>query len=123
MLTSRLTELLEPFDSASLCLSKGIGAPLGSALVGSKEMIERARWFRKMFGGGVRQVGMASAAADLALTNIFPRLAGTHALARRLEEGLKQAGCRILAPVHTSMVSLMTSVINSQIRYSLIHLL
>jgi threonine aldolase len=102
-----MTELVAPFDSASLCLSKGIGSPIGSVLVGSKEMIDRARWFRKMFGGGVRQIGMCTAAADYALTNIFPRLAGTHALAKRLASGLKEAGCEIIAPVDTSMVCLI----------------
>ncbi|RSH80143.1 Threonine aldolase [Saitozyma podzolica] len=99
-----LTDLLEPFDSASLCLSKGIGAPIGSAIVGTKEFIDRARWFRKAFGGGIRQSGGIAAAADYAITHHFPRLAGTHALARRLQEGLKELGCDILAPVETNMV-------------------
>ncbi|GFZ43091.1 low-specificity L-threonine aldolase [Saitozyma sp. JCM 24511] len=101
---SSLTDLLEPFDSASLCLSKGIGAPIGSAIVGTKEFIDRARWFRKAFGGGIRQSGGIAAAADYAITHHFPRLAGTHALARRLQEGLKELGCDILAPVETNMV-------------------
>ncbi|KAL1407718.1 hypothetical protein Q8F55_007151 [Vanrija albida] len=102
--TAVLSDLLAPFDSASLCLSKGIGAPIGSAIVGTKEFIERARWFRKMFGGGIRQSGGIAASADYALTHHFPRLAGTHALARRLAAGLEAAGCRIVAPVDTSMV-------------------
>ncbi|OCF32788.1 threonine aldolase [Kwoniella heveanensis CBS 569] len=99
-----LTELLAPFDSASLCLSKGIGAPIGSAIVGSREFIERAKWFRKAFGGGIRQSGGIAASAEYALDNHFPRLAETHRLARRLEEGLKELGCGILAPVDTNMV-------------------
>lgn len=76
-----------------------------SAIVGTKEFIDRARWFRKAFGGGIRQSGGIAAAADYAITHHFPRLAGTHALARRLQEGLKELGCDILAPVETNMVS------------------
>lgn len=99
-----MTELLEPFDSASLCLSKGIGAPVGSIVVGTKAFIKRAKWFRKMFGSGVRQIGMCTAAADFALTNYFPRLEWTHRMAKRMEQGLRELGCDILAPVDTSMV-------------------
>ena len=103
-LTISMTELLEPFDSASLCLSKGIGAPVGSIVVGTKAFIKRAKWFRKMFGSGVRQIGMCTAAADFALTNYFPRLEWTHRMAKRMEQGLRELGCDILAPVDTSMV-------------------
>lgn len=73
-------------------------------LVGSKEHIDRARWFRRMFGGGWRQAGGIAAQADWAVSYHFPRLAGTHALARRLAHGLEDAGCEILAPVDTNMV-------------------
>jgi threonine aldolase len=76
-----------------------------SAIVGSKEFIDRARWFRKAFGGGIRQSGGIAAAADYAITHHFPRLASTHALAKRLKEGLKALGCNIVAPVDTNMVS------------------
>nr|XP_019049144.1 threonine aldolase [Kwoniella bestiolae CBS 10118]OCF28074.1 threonine aldolase [Kwoniella bestiolae CBS 10118] len=99
-----LTDLLAPFDSASLCLSKGLGAPIGSILVGTKEFIERAKWFRKAFGGGIRQCGGIAASADYALTHHFPRLAHTHKLAKRLEEGLRELGVGIAAPVDTNMV-------------------
>lgn len=99
-----LRDLLEPFDSASLCLSKGIGAPIGSALVGTNAFIARARWFRKAFGGGVRQIGSMAASADYAITNHFPRLASTHALAARLAGGLEELGCEIQAQVDTNMV-------------------
>lgn len=99
-----LSELLEPFDTVGLCLSKGLGAPIGSILVGTKSLIDRARWFRKMFGGGWRQSGLLAAQADWAITHHMPRLAGTHKLAARLAEGLEDAGCEILAPVHTNMV-------------------
>lgn len=75
-----------------------------SILVGSKSHIDRARHFRKMFGGGWRQTGGIAAQADWAVTYHFPRLAGTHALARRLADRLKAIGCEILAPVDTNMV-------------------
>lgn len=99
-----MSELLAPFDSASLCLSKGLGAPIASVLVGSKELVARARWFRKAFGGGWRQSGPLAAMADHAITHHFPRLAGTHVLARRLADGLAQAGFDIPAAVDTNMV-------------------
>lgn len=99
-----LTALLAPFDSASLCLSKGLGAPVGSVLVGSAALVKRARWFRKAFGGGWRQSGVLAAQADWAVTHHFPRLEGTHRLAARLSEGLQMAGCTLLAPVDTNMV-------------------
>lgn len=102
--TEVLTDILAPFDTASLCLSKGIGAPIGSAIVGPKDFIARAKWFRKAFGGGWRQTGILANMTDYALTNFFPRLAYTHALARRLADGLEAAGCEIIAPVDTSMV-------------------
>lgn len=98
-----LQVLCEPFDTVSLCLSKGIGAPIGSILVGSHEFISRARWFRKMFGGGWRQSGYLAAAAAYALTHNFPLLAGTHLLARKLEAGLRDIGVRILTS-ETNMV-------------------
>jgi len=99
-----MKELCEPFDSVSLCLSKGVGAPIGSVLVGSTAFIAKARWFRKMFGGGWRQSGYLAASAAFALTNYFPRLAGTHMLARKLEAGLRDIGARILSPAETNMV-------------------
>ena len=74
------------------------------AIVGTKEFIAKARWFRKAFGGGVRQSGPLAAAADYAITHHFPRLAATHALASRLAEGLEDLGCHILAKVDTNMV-------------------
>lgn len=76
------------FDTISVCFSKGLGAPIGSALAGSTEMIGRARRFRKMFGGGMRQVGIIAAAALFGLENNRQRLKTDHANARRLAEGL-----------------------------------
>jgi threonine aldolase len=76
------------FDSVSVCFSKGLGTPVGSALCGSKELIARARRIRKMAGGGMRQSGMLAAAATYALDHHVERLAQDHALARRLAQGL-----------------------------------
>jgi threonine aldolase len=76
------------FDSVSVCFSKGLGAPVGSALCGSKDFIARAHRIRKMAGGGMRQGGFLAAAALHALDHHIDRLADDHALARRLAEGL-----------------------------------
>jgi threonine aldolase len=76
------------FDSVSVCFSKGLGAPVGSALCGSREFIARAHRIRKMAGGGMRQAGVLAAAAAYALDHHVERLADDHALARRLAEGL-----------------------------------
>ena len=76
------------FDSVSVCFSKGLGAPVGSALCGSRELIARAHRIRKMAGGGMRQAGMLAAAASHALDHHVGRLAQDHALARHLADGL-----------------------------------
>ena len=76
------------FDSVSVCLSKGLGAPVGSALCGSRELVSRAHRWRKMAGGGLRQAGMLAAAASHALDHHVERLAVDHANARRLADGL-----------------------------------
>lgn len=76
------------FDSVSVCFSKGLGAPVGSALCGSRDFIARAHRIRKMAGGGMRQSGMLAAAASYALDHHVTRLADDHALAQRLAAGL-----------------------------------
>lgn len=87
------------FDSVSVCFSKGLGAPVGSALCGSRELIARARRTRKMLGGGLRQVGVLAAGALHALDHHVARLAEDHALAKRLAQGLEGLpGVRIKAP-------------------------
>lgn len=87
------------FDSVSVCFSKGLGAPVGSALCGSRELIARARRIRKMAGGGMRQAGMLAAAASYALDHHVERLGEDHALARRLAEGLAGIdGLQVEAP-------------------------
>jgi threonine aldolase len=77
------------FDSASVCFSKGLGAPVGSALCGSKALIARAHRVRKMTGGGMRQSGLLAAAAAFALDHHLERLAQDHAMAQRLAQGLE----------------------------------
>jgi threonine aldolase len=81
-------EIARHFDSVSVCFSKGLGAPVGSALCGSKELIARAHRLRKMLGGGMRQVGVLAAAALHALDHHVDRLADDHVNAKRLAEGL-----------------------------------
>jgi len=80
--------LAEPVDSVMFCLSKGLGAPVGSVLAGSHEWIARARRYRKMLGGGMRQAGHLAAAGIVALERMVTRLAQDHDHARRLAEGL-----------------------------------
>ncbi len=87
------------FDSVSVCLSKGLGAPVGSVLCGSSEIIKRAHRIRKMVGGGMRQAGILAAAGTYALDHNVDRLAQDHALARRLAEGLANIpGLHVEAP-------------------------
>ena len=84
------------FDSASVCFSKGLGAPVGSALCGSKALIARAHRVRKMTGGGMRQSGLLAAAAAFALDHHLERLAQDHAMAQRLAQGLENiAGLKV----------------------------
>jgi threonine aldolase len=92
-------ELASPFDTATVCFSKGLGAPVGSVLVGSRGAIERARRFRKMLGGGMRQVGILGRACVFALENHRPRLAQDHVRAKRLAERAGAiAGIRVQPP-------------------------
>jgi len=98
------TELTRHFDSVSICFSKGLGAPIGSMLVGSKALIARAHRVRKMVGGGLRQVGLLAAAADYALTHHVERLAQDHALARRLADGLATLPGVTVTPPQTNIV-------------------
>jgi threonine aldolase len=85
----RLRQIADHFDSLSVCFSKGLGAPVGSALCGSRELNDRARRIRKMAGGGLRQAGLLAACALHALDHHVERLAEDHANARRLAEGLR----------------------------------
>ena len=80
--------MVRDFDSISICLSKGLGAPIGSVLVGSKEDLAQAHRWRKMFGGGMRQAGMMAAAGIYALENNIDRLREDHRRARKFAEAL-----------------------------------
>ena len=96
----------EPFDTTNVCFSKGLGAPVGSALAGSAELVERARHVRKQLGGGMRQVGILAGGALYVLTHHRERLVEDHANARRLAEELREIpGIRVNAgAVDTNMV-------------------
>ncbi|KAF0865274.1 low-specificity L-threonine aldolase [Pseudomonas sp. LD120] len=93
----------EHFDSVSVCLSKGLGAPVGSVLCGSVALIGKARRLRKMVGGGMRQAGGLAAAGLYALDHQVQRLADDHANAQLLARGLSEAGYCV-EPVQTNMV-------------------
>ncbi|MBA4243006.1 MAG: low-specificity L-threonine aldolase [Pseudomonas sp.] len=96
-------EITRHFDSVSVCLSKGLGAPVGSVLCGSAALIGKARRLRKMVGGGMRQAGVLAAAGLYALQHQVERLAKDHANAARLGEGLAALGYSV-EPVQTNMV-------------------
>ncbi len=92
------------FDSVSVCLSKGLGAPVGSVLVGTRALVERARRWRKMTGGGMRQAGILAAAGLHALDHHVERLAEDHARAARLAEALRGREGITAVEQHTNMV-------------------
>jgi len=99
-----VAELCQPFDTVSICFSKGLGAPVGSVLVGSEALIARAHRWRKMLGGGLRQSGVLAAACLYALEHNVERLAQDHENARLLAEGLRAiAGVKVLSQ-DTNMV-------------------
>lgn len=101
-------ELARHFDSVSICLSKGLGAPVGSVLCGSRALIARARRWRKVLGGGMRQAGVLAAAGTYALEHHVARLAEDHANAARLAQGLRsvdEVGVEPASP-QTNMVFL-----------------
>jgi threonine aldolase len=81
-----------PFDTVTLCLSKGLGCPLGALLAASGDLVARARRFKHLFGGAMRQAGVVAAAGIYALDHNLPRLADDHANARRLADGWAEAG-------------------------------
>lgn len=101
-----VASLAAPFDSISFCLSKGLGCPVGSLLVGDRAFIDRAHRFRKMLGGGMRQAGILAAAGLHALDNHVERLADDHLRARRIAEVLAALpGVEVDLPsVETNMV-------------------
>jgi threonine aldolase len=88
----------------SVCFSKGLGAPVGSALAGSKEQMQEARRHRKLFGGGMRQAGVLAAAGLFALDQHLPRLAADHENAKRLARGLGEKGYEVEGTPETNIV-------------------
>ena len=102
-LGTSVKDLCEGFDTVSVCLSKGLGAPAGTVLVGRRDLIDRARRLRKMLGGTMRQVGILAAAGIYALENHVERIAQDHANAERLAKGLATLGLEV-DPVQTNMV-------------------
>jgi threonine aldolase len=97
-------EIAQHFHSVSVCFSKGLGAPVGSVLVGSEKLVETARRWRKVTGGGWRQAGMLAAACLHALDHHVERLTNDHARALRLADALRQAAGITLVGQHTNMV-------------------
>jgi threonine aldolase len=98
-------ELTAPADSVMFCLSKGLAAPVGSMLVGTKKFIKRARHLRKMLGGGMRQAGVLAAAGLISLEKMTTRLRQDHARAKSLFEGLKQIrGLKLDASPSSNMI-------------------
>lgn len=98
------TTLTAPFDSVSCCLSKGLGAPVGSVLAGSREFVKAGKRWRKMLGGGMRQSGILAAGGIYALEHHIERLAEDHQNAARLAEGLAKLPGVTVEPVQTNMI-------------------
>jgi threonine aldolase len=92
------------FDTVAVCLSKGLGAPVGSLIVGSSELITQARWWRKRLGGGMRQVGVLAAAGHHALDHHIERMAEDHARATRLAQRLGDVTDGVVAPESNMVV-------------------
>lgn len=103
-LNKSLKEMCEPFHTVSLCLSKGLGAPIGSVLVGPKDFIALAKRFRKPLGGGMRQAGLLAAAGLYAIKNNFHRLKEDHDWAKKVGEQLQTRGGFEVLPVLTNIV-------------------
>lgn len=102
------TQLVEPADSVTFCLSKGLSAPVGSVLCGSQDFIKRARRIRKQLGGGMRQAGILAAAGIVALETMVDRLAEDHVRAKQLAQGLSRIDSLVLdaGTPYTNMVFL-----------------
>lgn len=107
-----LTDYLACFDTAQMCFSKGLGAPIGSIIVGPKKTLEHCRWVRKSIGGGIRQAGIIASAARVAVDEQFGhgpngeggRLRETHKMAKRIEAMWLERGGKTSRPVETNMV-------------------
>ncbi len=102
-------ELCEPFDSVMFCLSKGLAAPVGSVLVGSRGFIQKARQRRKLLGGGMRQAGVIAAAGIYALEVMAKRLTEDHRRARCLADALTGLGLTVMNEVATNIINIRLS--------------
>jgi threonine aldolase len=106
-----LPEFCAHFDTISLCFSKGLGAPVGSLLVGSEETLKHSRWVRKSIGGGMRQPGFITACARVAVDETFGKkpdgsdgwLKTSHEMAKKVEALWASMGGKLVHPVHTNM--------------------
>lgn len=109
-----LPDFLACFDTAQLCFSKGLGAPIGSIIVGPKKTLEHSRWVRKSIGGGIRQAGIIASAARVAIDQQFGkgpngeggRLKQTHEIAKKIERMWTERGGKVSRVVQTNMVNL-----------------
>ncbi|KAL2061600.1 hypothetical protein VTL71DRAFT_6977 [Oculimacula yallundae] len=106
-----LKEYLACFDTAQMCFSKGLAAPMGSIIVGPKSVLEHSRWVRKSIGGGIRQAGIISSAAKVAVEETFiadggKRLRDNHHKAKNIEKAWLAKGGKVLRPAETNMVIL-----------------
>lgn len=99
-----IADFTAPFDTVSICLSKGLGAPVGSVLIGRRDLIDIARRHRKMLGGGLRQSGILAAAGIYALEHNVARLADDHRRAKRLAEGLSRHGALSVSSPDTNIL-------------------
>jgi threonine aldolase len=109
-----------PFDTVTLCLSKGLGCPLGAVVAGSEELMAKARRLKHLFGGAMRQAGIVAAAGIYALDHHVERLAEDHARARRLAEGLRDAGVPVeLEQVETNFVQIDVAPLGLEAREAL----
>lgn len=105
------------FDSMRLCFSKGMGTPIGSVIVGSKSFICKARQYRQLFGGGMRQVGILAATCLFSLEHILPKLHLDHENAKKLESGILKLVFSIVVPVDTNMVFVNSTPLGIPFKY------
>jgi threonine aldolase len=104
-------ELCRYSDTVQICLSKGLSAPVGSVVVGSVDLVKKARKYRKMLGGGMRQAGIIAAPGIIAMTKMVDRLKDDHDNAKLLSDGLQKMGIKVVNQVQTNMVYIDFSTI------------
>lgn len=97
-----LADYCQYFDSVSMCVSKGLGAPIGGVLASTKQNIKQARWLRKQQGGGIRQAGVLTSAAMVALKEVWPTMKETHEKTKKLAKDLEALDVVPQIPVHTN---------------------